>query len=129
MPTTFNSPALRCALMLGCLLVSTGSQAGERGAVTAVSASGSQASAFIGYTSGAVLYCTRLSGCTQLEGTPDSAVTALDALSEGGSIRAWVGYENGSVYFCTLTGDCILQKEHELNGEADTDVLKRHPRP
>ena len=98
-------------LAAGLLLLSGATAiADERGAVTAIASLNTQLSAFVGFASGAVYYCNRLSGCAQLEGTPDSAVTSLDAPGDGDTVRAWVGYENGSIYFCTLTVGCTLQE-------------------
>jgi len=107
--------------VLLCLLLVSRAHAAEHGAVTAIAALNAQTSVFVGYASGAVYYCTRLSGCTQMDGTPASAVTALDVLHEGGIVRAWVGYENGTLYFCTLTGGCSLQ---ELSA---TPARSKHP--
>jgi hypothetical protein len=101
---------LKILVFLACFFASIGSRADEAGEVTAIAAMNSQVAAFIGYSSGAVLYCARLSGCTRLDGTPASPVTAVDSPREGDSIRAWVGYGNGSVYFCTLTGGCTEQE-------------------
>jgi hypothetical protein len=98
-------------ILLACCLGSGAAYSETRGAVTALASGGSQASAFVGFSSGAVLYCTRLSGCTALEGTPGAAVTAIDTPRAGNDVRAWVGYDDGSIYFCTLTGGCILQKQ------------------
>ncbi|MEZ5570872.1 MAG: hypothetical protein R3E64_02520 [Halioglobus sp.] len=98
------------ALALVVLLSSLGASATERGAITAIASLNTQLSAFVGFATGEVFYCNRLSGCTQLEGTPDSAVTSLDAPGDGDTVRAWVGYENGSLYFCTLTAGCVLQE-------------------
>lgn len=92
-------------LFLSCV----GAFGGDRGSVTAVASLSSQVSAFIGFSSGAVLYCTRKGGCIELEGTSRSPVTVIDTPRGGDSIRVWVGYEDGSVLFCTLTGGCIVQ--------------------
>jgi hypothetical protein len=97
-------------LCLGLALIS-GANADERGAVAAITSLDTQTGAFIGFSSGDVLYCTRLSGCSALKGTPKAAVTAIDAPREDDSIRVWVGYDDGSVYFCTLTGGCLLQEQ------------------
>ena len=98
-------------MLIICCVGSTGAYAQARGAVTALASGGGQASAFVGFASGAVLYCTRLSGCTALDGTPASAVTAVDTPRGGTDVRAWVGYEDGSIYYCTLTGGCLLQTQ------------------
>lgn len=105
--------SLQCVFVLLCLslVCSPGAFAGERGAVAAIASLNSQNGAFIGFSSGDVLYCTRLSGCAALEGTPKAVVTALAAPPEGDSTRVWVGYDDGSVYFCTLTGGCLLQEQ------------------
>ena len=100
-----------CVILCLCLAISAGAYAGERGAVVAIASLDSQTGAFIGFASGDVLYCTRLSGCATLKGTPQTAVTAVNAPQEGSSIRVWVGYADGSVYFCTLTGGCLLQEQ------------------
>jgi hypothetical protein len=97
------------ALLL-CLLASTGINAADHGAVTQIAAVNSQSSAFVGFASGAVFLCSRLGGCTELEGTPTAPVTSLEAMHDGNNVKAWVGYDNGSLYFCTLTGGCILQE-------------------
>lgn len=97
---------------------SGGAIAAERGAVTAIAALSAQTSAFIGFSSGDVLYCARLSGCKSLAGTPQSAVTAIDIPGNGQNKVVWVGYEDGSIYFCSLTGDCLLQKQVELERPA-----------
>jgi hypothetical protein len=81
--------------------------------VTAIASHNSKDAAFIGYASGAVSYCSRLSGCTVLDGTPAAAVTSLDIPRQGSNVRAWVGYANGDVYFCTLTGGCIRQQSDQ----------------
>ncbi len=107
-------------LLCLCLAFNSGAYAAERGAVTAIAALNAQAAAFIGFSSGDVLYCTRLSGCTTLIGTPKSAVTAIDAPLDGNSIRVWVGYDDGTVYFCTLTGGCLLQ-EQKVSGPAASE--------
>ena len=109
-------PILAPVLFLFCV----GACAGDRGSVTAVASMSSQVSAFIGFSSGALLYCTRKGGCTELVGTSNSPVSAIDTPGEGSSIRAWVGYESGSVLFCTLTGGCIDQ---DLN--AQPQILPR----
>lgn len=83
----------------------------EVNAVTAIASHNSRDAAFIGYASGEVSYCSRLSGCTVLEGTPSSPVTSMDIPRQGSNARAWVGYASGSVYFCTLTGGCIAQEQ------------------
>jgi hypothetical protein len=110
MTRTSKRRASRNAAVLLCILASTGVHAAEHGAVTKIAAVNSQSAAFVGFASGAVLFCSRLSGCTELDGTPSSPVTSLDALGEGGNIKAWVGYENGTLYYCTLTGGCELQE-------------------
>lgn len=99
----------RAALLL-CALASTGLHAQERGAVRVIAAVNSQSAAFVGFASGAVMYCSRLSGCTELAGTPTVPVTSLDAIGDSGNVKAWVGYDNGAVYYCTLTGGCELQE-------------------
>ena len=98
--------------------------AGERGSVAAIASLNSQTGAFIGFASGDVLYCTRLSGCAALKGTPKAVVTALDAPPEGDSTRVWVGYDDGSIYFCTLTGGCLLQEQKLLGPAAGEKRFK-----
>lgn len=110
MSSTGNYRAVCGTALLLCLSASTGIHAAEHGAVNMIAAVNSQSAAFVGFASGAVLYCSRLSGCVQLEGTPTSAVTSLDAIGDGGNVKAWVGYDNGTVYYCTLTGGCELQE-------------------
>jgi hypothetical protein len=100
----------KAAVLMWLLLASFGSAAAERGAVTVIAAANAQSSVFVGFANGAVLFCSRLSGCTELEGTPVSRVTSLDTQGDGSNTKAWVGYENGSLYFCTLTGGCIPQE-------------------
>jgi hypothetical protein len=101
----------RIVTLLALAGVGSNAYTDERGSVTAVASVGAKNAAFIGFSTGAVLYCNRIGGCTQLEGTPQSAVTAIDTPRRGDSTRAWVGYENGSIYFCTLTGQCTLQEQ------------------
>lgn len=106
--------SFRCVRSLAlsvALLSGVSAHAAEHGAVTAIASLSDQTAAFVGFSSGVVLYCTRLGGCTELAGTPSSAVSALDTPREGSGIRAWVGYEDGSIYFCTLTGACTRQKQ------------------
>ena len=110
-------------LFLSCV----GAFGGDRGSVTAVASLSSQVSAFIGFSSGAVLYCTRKGGCIELEGTSRSPVTVIDTPRGGDSIRVWVGYEDGSVLFCTLTGGCIvqdLQAQQQIVPSRDGSNLK-----
>ncbi len=102
---------IRHLVFLLCFAASWEVYADERGAVTAIASLNAQTSAFIGFSSGDILYCTRLSGCSALEGTPKSAVTAIDSPREEGSVMVWVGYENGHIYFCTLTGGCSIQEQ------------------
>lgn len=99
----------RGALVSMLFLLCAGALADDRGSVTALASLSSQVSSFVGFSSGAVLYCTRKGGCTELEGTSSSPVTAIDTPRGGDNIRVWVGYEDGSVLFCTLTGGCIDQ--------------------
>lgn len=113
-----NCRAAGAAALTLCLAASAGLHAAERGAVTRIAAVDAQSAAFVGFASGAVLYCSRLSGCTALEGTPASAVTSLDAIGDGGNVKAWVGYENGSIYYCTLTGGCELQEQTPNPGKS-----------
>jgi hypothetical protein len=105
--------------------------AGDRGSVTAVASLSSQVSAFVGFSSGAVLYCTRKGGCTELEGTLGSRVTAIDIPRGIDSMRAWVGYEDGSVLFCTLTGGCIVQdlqaQQQIVPNRGGSGVISRVP--
>lgn len=104
-------------VLLGVVLLPTisllplSASAEEVSAVTAIASHNTRDAAFIGYASGVVSYCSRLSGCTVLEGTPSSSVTSMDIPRQGSNARAWVGYANGSVFFCTLTGGCIAQEE------------------
>ncbi len=107
------SPVVRVIMFVFTCAVSGGANAVERGAVTAIAALSAQTSAFIGFASGDVLYCARLSGCRPLTGTPGSAVTAIDIPGDGANKVVWVGYEDGSIYFCSLTGDCLLQEQVE----------------
>jgi len=113
-----------------CFTINVGAYAGERGAVTAIAALGAQTSAFIGFATGDILYCARLSGCKPLAGTPKSAVTAIDIPRDGDSIMVWVGYEDGHIYFCTLTAGCLLQEQvlsGRMSGErgaGDSRIVK-----
>lgn len=98
-------------LLLSLVLPASANANDETGPVTAIASHNFKDAAFIGYESGAVSYCSRLSGCTMLDGTPEAAVTSMDVPRQGTNARAWVGYDNGEVYFCTLTGDCTRQEE------------------
>ena len=109
MSKKFERAGIRLLLATSCLVLCSGAVASDRGAVTALASLTSQISSFVGFSSGAVLYCTRKGGCTELEGTRESPVTALDTPRGGNSIRVWVGYEDGNVLFCTLTGGCTNQ--------------------
>jgi hypothetical protein len=111
MGSRIRSPKIPGIFLVVGMVFSMTAGAGERGAVTAIASLSSQVSAFIGFSSGTVLYCTRKGGCTELEHTPRSAVTTIDTPREGDSIRAWVGYEDGSILFCTLTGGCVVQEQ------------------
>ena len=99
------------ALLLAYLMLPFYVSAEDPSPVTAIASHNTRDAAFIGYASGVISYCSRLSGCAVLDGTPEAAVTTIDVPRQGKSVRAWVGYDNGEVYFCTLTGDCVLQEE------------------
>ena len=87
-------------------------------AITAIASHNTRDAAFVGDASGRVFYCSRLGGCSQLEGTPVSAVTTMDIPRQGiTSMRAWVGFEDGSVYYCTVTGGCAEQDFEESTGQ------------
>jgi hypothetical protein len=113
MRNVISGSLVRAIIFISCCAIAGNASAGERGAVTAIAALNAQTSAFIGFESGEVLYCARLSGCKLLQGTPRSAVTAIDIPGTGDNKVVWVGYEDGSIYFCSLTGDCALQRQEE----------------
>jgi len=127
MHSVISTSVFRVVTFILCCLAHVGANATERGAVTAIAALSAQTSAFIGFASGDVLYCARLSGCKSLEGTPRSAVTALDITGDGDSKVVWVGYEDGTIYFCSLTGDCLLQQQVE-SGRPASEHSTRDPR-
>jgi hypothetical protein len=118
MRSVITGSLVRAVTFTLCCAVNSGANAVERGAVTAIAALTSQTSAFIGFASGDVLYCARMSGCKSLAGTPRSAVTAIDITGDGENKVAWVGYTDGSIYFCSLTADCLLQDQVELQRPA-----------
>jgi len=118
MHSVISASVFRVVTFMLCCVAHAGANAAERGAVTAIAALSAQTSAFIGFASGDVLYCARLSGCKSLESTPRSAVTALDITGVGDSKVVWVGYEDGTIYFCSLTGGCLLQEQVESGSPA-----------
>lgn len=96
-------------LLLGTLAYATSAMAGNNGAVTAMATTTAQATAFVGYASGAVALCQPSHGCRRYQGTPNSPVTAIDTSRSDNEVRAFIGYQNGDTYFCEL-GQCRAMK-------------------
>lgn len=79
--------------------------AANLGAVTQIVALNHEASAFVGYASGAVAFCGgQPYPCQFYAGTPNSPVTAMDTSRGGEKEHYWVfvGYENGETYLCSF---------------------------
>jgi hypothetical protein len=80
--------------------------ADNQGAVTSIVALNHEASAFVGYSSGAVAFCSgQPYPCQFYEGTPKSPVTAMDTSRGGDKDNYWVfvGYQNGETYACSFS--------------------------
>jgi len=74
----------------------------DRGSITALEALGDAGqSVVVGYASGAVLVCQGESSCTELGGTPNTAVEHLAVSGNGAAAVVWASYPQGALYRCS----------------------------
>lgn len=96
----------RMLVLCLALIWSSSVFAGSLGSVTSIVALNHEASAFVGYSSGAVAFCSgQPYPCQFYQGTPNSPVTAMDTSRGGSKDQYWVfvGFENGETYVCRFT--------------------------
>lgn len=73
----------------------------ERGEVAAMEASSrNDGSAYIGYSSGALLHCLDTGSCSEFGGTPKLAVRRITVSAQADTDVVWVAYRHGALYRC-----------------------------